>query len=132
MIEDINFIKWYSGMDEQKIRNAYERYLKEQPKPAVEQPETSAEEPTFDEPGCHNCNHHNMNHKSCNSDKICRLGSQWESVKVSPDKAIIAKQEEIEKFVYDFGNYYLQHENKFEDCVLYFKNWINSNLIGKE
>lgn len=29
MIKDINFIKWYSGMDESKIRSAYERYLKE-------------------------------------------------------------------------------------------------------
>lgn len=28
-IKDINFIKWYSGMDEQKIRNAFKRYQKE-------------------------------------------------------------------------------------------------------
>ena len=28
-IKDINFIKWYSGMDEKKIRNAFERYKKE-------------------------------------------------------------------------------------------------------
>ena len=28
-LRDINFIKWYSGMDEQKIRNAFERYKKE-------------------------------------------------------------------------------------------------------
>ena len=28
-IKDINFIKWYSGMEEQKIRNAFERYKKE-------------------------------------------------------------------------------------------------------
>lgn len=28
-IKDINFIKWYSGMDESKIRNAYKRYIKE-------------------------------------------------------------------------------------------------------
>ena len=28
-ISDINFIKWYSGMEEQKIRNAFERYKKE-------------------------------------------------------------------------------------------------------
>jgi hypothetical protein len=28
-IIDINFIKWYSGMDEQKIRNAFKRYKNE-------------------------------------------------------------------------------------------------------
>lgn len=28
-IQDINFVKWYSGMDEQKIRNAFERYKRE-------------------------------------------------------------------------------------------------------
>lgn len=28
-IADINFIKWYSGMEEQKIRNAFERYTRE-------------------------------------------------------------------------------------------------------
>jgi len=28
-IADINFIKWYSGMDEEKIRNAFKRYQKE-------------------------------------------------------------------------------------------------------
>jgi hypothetical protein len=28
-IHDINFIKWYSGMDEVKIRNAYKRYIQE-------------------------------------------------------------------------------------------------------
>ena len=28
-IHDINFIKWYSGMEEQKIRNAFERYKRE-------------------------------------------------------------------------------------------------------
>jgi hypothetical protein len=28
-IADINFIKWYSGMDEQKIRNAFKRYKNE-------------------------------------------------------------------------------------------------------
>lgn len=28
-LKDINFIKWYSGMEEVKIRNAYNRYLKE-------------------------------------------------------------------------------------------------------
>lgn len=28
-IKDINFIKWYSGMDEVKIRNAHKRYVKE-------------------------------------------------------------------------------------------------------
>ncbi len=28
-IADINFIKWYSGMEEQKIRSAFERYKRE-------------------------------------------------------------------------------------------------------
>jgi hypothetical protein len=28
-IQDINFIKWYSGMQEQKIRSAFERYKNE-------------------------------------------------------------------------------------------------------
>ena len=27
-IKDINFIMWYSGMEESKIRNAYKRYKK--------------------------------------------------------------------------------------------------------
>ena len=28
-IRDINFIKWYSGMEEEKTRKAYNRYTKE-------------------------------------------------------------------------------------------------------
>jgi len=36
--------------------------------------------------------------------------------------------EEIEKFVKDFGNYYMQTDNKFEQCVDYFKKWISTNL----
>lgn len=32
-IQDINFIKWYSGMDEKKIRNAFKRYKIEVLKP---------------------------------------------------------------------------------------------------
>ena len=28
---DINFIKWYSGMSEEKIRRAYEQYRNENP-----------------------------------------------------------------------------------------------------
>ena len=32
-IKDINFIKWYSGMDESKIRKAFERFKKENQTP---------------------------------------------------------------------------------------------------
>jgi len=36
--------------------------------------------------------------------------------------------EEINKFVKSFGNYYMDTKNTFEQCVDYFKIWIKINL----
>jgi len=74
---------------------------------------------------CHTC------HRMVSDERIELILNQGSTAQ-QPQKVEQEEEkptdEEIEKFVKDFGNYYMQTDNKFEQCVDYFKKWISTNL----